>query len=289
MSIVSSKLLSVSSHAVVTPFPRGSKTCFVSRHNGCLKHASSSAHPQKCSLEHVSRTSQPRLGRAVVRVRASSKEEGSVSDSDSSEKTQAAQKAENGEKESIGNQTSINGGKKFGGGNLFDPAATISRFITRRFGLAGGLAFVALLASTEGYEIVKTLLEKEETGSGELVELPSGLAYRDFKIGGGPMPKKGDFVGMSIKVSAGEETLLDTKESKRPIAWTYGAPYTSVVCAGLEEGLLTMRRGGIREIVVPPELAFGSGGKALPNMKRVAPGATLVYTVNLEDVTGSYL
>jgi hypothetical protein len=42
--------------------------------------------------------------------------------------------------------------------------------------------FVALLASTEGYEIVKTLLEKEETGSGELVELPSGLAYRDFKV-----------------------------------------------------------------------------------------------------------
>ena len=41
----------------------------------------------------------------------------------------------------------------------FDPAATASRFITRRFGFAGGLAFVGLLASVEGGEILKALLE----------------------------------------------------------------------------------------------------------------------------------
>ena len=41
------------------------------------------------------------------------------------------------------------------GVNLFDPAATASRFITRRFGFVGGLAFVGLLASVEGGEIVK--------------------------------------------------------------------------------------------------------------------------------------
>lgn len=41
----------------------------------------------------------------------------------------------------------------------FDPAATASRFITRRFGFTGGLAFVGLLASVEGGEILKALLE----------------------------------------------------------------------------------------------------------------------------------
>lgn len=106
-----------------------------------------------------------------------------------------------------GNDTNRKGTSK--GVNLFDPAATISRFLTRRFGIVvihpralhsaprapplfsahvespalwvalsihrhrlmadaglrwnaqGGLAFVALLASTEGYEVVKALLEKE--------------------------------------------------------------------------------------------------------------------------------
>jgi hypothetical protein len=48
------------------------------------------------------------------------------------------------------------------GVNLFDPAATASRFITRRFGFTGGLVFVGLLASVEGREIVGALLEKDE-------------------------------------------------------------------------------------------------------------------------------
>lgn len=69
------------------------------------------------------------------------------------------------------------------GVNLFDPAATISRFLTRRFGIVGGLAFVALLASTEGYEVVKALLEKEQdVADAPLVTLDSGLQYRESKV-----------------------------------------------------------------------------------------------------------
>ncbi len=71
------------------------------------------------------------------------------------------------------------------GVNLFDPAATLSRLITRRFGIVGGLAFVALLASTEGAEIVKALLEDygvKEAPSQEAVTLSDGLVYRDLKV-----------------------------------------------------------------------------------------------------------
>ena len=85
------------------------------------------------------------------------------------------------------------------GVNLFDPAATASRFITRRFGLVGGLTFVALLASVEGGEILKALLERDVEGSDEVVKLPSGLSYVDTRIGGGAKPKRGDFVGVHLK------------------------------------------------------------------------------------------
>ena len=70
------------------------------------------------------------------------------------------------------------------GVNLFDPAATISRFLTRRFGIVGGLAFVAVLASTEGVEIFKALQEEltpPPPPSGETVTLPGGVSYVDTK------------------------------------------------------------------------------------------------------------
>lgn len=47
------------------------------------------------------------------------------------------------------------------GFNQFDPILTLSGFVSRRFGLAGGLAVVALIASTEGVEILKSF---QDTG-----------------------------------------------------------------------------------------------------------------------------
>lgn len=173
---------------------------------------------------------------------------------------------------------------------MFDPAATASRFLTRRFGILGGLGFVALLASTELYEIGKALFEVEKDGSGESVETASGLTYRDLKVGGGAQPKKGDFVGAQFVVKVREEVLLDTKTTGRPIAFTFGKrPYLSVNCEGVEEGLSGMRRGGVRELTVPPSLAYGGRSRELPNGALVPPDATVTFLITLEDVTGSYL
>ena len=51
-----------------------------------------------------------------------------------------------------------------------DPLAATSRFIGRRFGLAGGLAFVGLVAAVEGNEILQAVLSifRVKEGSGEV-------------------------------------------------------------------------------------------------------------------------
>ena len=149
------------------------------------------------------------------------------------------------------------------GVNLFDPAATASRFITRRFGLVGGLTFVALLASVEGGEILKALLERDVEGSDEVVKLPSGLSYVDTRIGGGAKPKRGDFVGVHLKIVNADtrEVILDTRAKGRPVAFIFmKKPLLPPLCVGLEEAVSTMGRGGVRNVLVPAELGFGAGG-----------------------------
>lgn len=46
---------------------------------------------------------------------------------------------------------------------------------------------------------------------------------------------------------------------------------------GLRKGLLGMKAGGRREVIIPPRLAFGSDG-APPE---IPPNATVVYVVDL--------
>jgi len=140
--------------------------------------------------------------------------------------------------------------------NLFDPAATISRFLTRRFGIVGGLAFVALLASTEGAEIVKALLEDvntKEVADQAPVTLPDGLVVRDVKLGGGGSPNAGDFVGAHFVVTtqapgdAEPAVLLDTRAKGRPLAFVFNKSRTAQL-RGVEEGLSKMKRCAQRHI-----------------------------------------
>jgi FKBP-type peptidyl-prolyl cis-trans isomerase len=49
------------------------------------------------------------------------------------------------------------------------------------------------------------------------------------------------------------------------------------VIEGWDEGLVGMRRGGERRLVIPPELAFGSAGY----LDLVPPDATVVFRVRL--------
>ena len=210
---------------------------------------------------------------------------------------------DDGEREGGGTSTSNEDGtktdkKRLGskGVNLFDPAATLSRALTKRFGIVGGLSLVAVLALVEGGEIVKSLLEidKDVDEQSETVT-ESGLKIKDVRIGGGGMPKKGNFVGVEVMMSDAENpsiVYVDTKKTRKPIAFIYksGKPLLTPLCEGIVEGVSTMKRGGIRELRIPSEnLGFGANDVVLPDGTTKIPGGTdLFVRLELVDVTSYY-
>lgn len=183
------------------------------------------------------------------------------------------------------------------------PSSTdaISSFLTRRFGLAGGLAWLGVLTFGVVAEQLKTREEVRREGRDSAdvaapveVVAPSGLRLTDLRLGGGEAPRRGDLVAVDLVITSddGATTLLDTRAGSasagKPLAFFLGGrPLRGALCVGLEQGIAAgMRAGGRRQLVVPPALG-PAAGTALPGGKVVPPGATLVYDVRLVRVSAA--
>lgn len=170
-----------------------------------------------------------------------------------------------------------------GGFNQFDPVLTATGFLSRRFGIAGGLAVFAGLFLVEGNEILKGLDDaKTLAGDGVPVTTPSGLVITELAIGkGGSSPTQGAVVGLRAVVRIGEQVIYETAKGEKPVAFKYGQrPFQNVICEGVEEGIKNMKVGGKRVLTVPSKL--GPPGVELP------PGVPLTYEIELTEVLSSY-
>lgn len=170
------------------------------------------------------------------------------------------------------------------GFNQFDPVLKATGFLSRRFGIAGGLAVFAALVAVEGGEILKSFTEQEPTaGSGETVTTKSGLRITEFLVGrGGASPLPGSVIGLNAVVKVGDKVIYDTTaEGSKPVAFKLGQrPFQNVICVGVEEGIAGMKVGGKRRLDVPQDM--GPPGVSLP------PGVPLTYEIELTEVLPGY-
>lgn len=102
----------------------------------------------------------------------------------------------------------------------------------------------------------------------------SGLQYFDFSEGTGDAATEGDqvFIHFHGWLSTGE-LFASSILVEQPIEFTIG---DGEVIAGWEEGIQGMKVGGERQLVVPPELAFGNEGAG-----SIPPGETITLEVEL--------
>jgi FKBP-type peptidyl-prolyl cis-trans isomerase FkpA len=113
-----------------------------------------------------------------------------------------------------------------------------------------------------------------------MTRTPSGLYYQELRLGEGREAGAGDRVEVHYAGWLPDGTLFDsTVPPAEPVSFTVGR---GEVIRGWDEGVLGMRPGGARKLVVPPSLAYGSRG--LPGA--IPRNATLVFQIELVAVEG---
>ncbi|HEX6381926.1 MAG TPA: FKBP-type peptidyl-prolyl cis-trans isomerase [Acidimicrobiia bacterium] len=127
--------------------------------------------------------------------------------------------------------------------------------------------------------------DKKEEASKPKVEVPSGdppktLEKKDLKVGSGDEALAGQTVTVHyVGVSFSTKKQFDA-------SWDGGDPFTfplgaGRVIPGWDQGVPGMKVGGRRQLVIPPDLAYGAQGYP-PD---IAPNETLVFVVDLVSVS----
>lgn len=104
---------------------------------------------------------------------------------------------------------------------------------------------------------------------------PSGVLYRDDVVGEGEPVEAGDVARVHYTGHLADGTMFESsREMGEPYDVEIGAEQVFV---GLDEGIRGMRPGGVRTLVIPPHLAYGTSGAGTA----VPPNATIVLEVEL--------
>lgn len=113
-----------------------------------------------------------------------------------------------------------------------------------------------------------------------LTKTASGLRYYDMKVGTGPSPKTGQTVSVQYTGTLLDGTKFDSTADHggQPFEFPVGA---GQVIQGWDEGVLPMKVGGKRRLVIPGDLAYGANP---PPGSPIPPNATLVFDIELVAV-----
>jgi FKBP-type peptidyl-prolyl cis-trans isomerase len=115
---------------------------------------------------------------------------------------------------------------------------------------------------------------------GKTKTTPNGVKVTDTKCGKGAEAKRGSAIKVLYvgKLSSGKVFDASSRHGNKPLKILIGK---GAVIPGWDEGVPGMRVGGVRDLVIPPAMAYGAAGAG----SAIPPNATIEFRIKLVGVT----
>ena len=141
------------------------------------------------------------------------------------------------------------------------------------------LAVVALFFIANFYNPF-SMLNNQSNPLSEATSTPSnGLVVQDTVVGPGPVAQPGDILTVNYTGKLQDGTVFDSSIGKQPFQFTLGV---GQVIPGWDEGLVGMKVGGTRTLIIPPDLGYGAQA-----VGSIPANSTLVFNVQLLSVSSA--
>jgi FKBP-type peptidyl-prolyl cis-trans isomerase len=108
-------------------------------------------------------------------------------------------------------------------------------------------------------------------------QLPTTLTVTDEVVGTGPAAKAGDNVTVNYVGMLPDGTVFDAS-SKHGQSFSFPLGGGQVI-PGWDQGLVGMKVGGKRKLIIPPDMAYGSRDLGV-----IPPNSTLIFEVELVKI-----
>ena len=145
--------------------------------------------------------------------------------------------------------------------------------------------FLLLAAALVGALALPALADEkkdDKKGESKMEKTASGLRYEDVVVGTGAAPKPGQicvmhYTGWLWENGAKGAKFDSSVDRGKPFKFPLGQ---GRVIKGWDEGVATMKVGGKRNLLIPPQLGYGMKGAG----GVIPPNATLFFEVELLGV-----
>jgi len=137
----------------------------------------------------------------------------------------------------------------------------------------------ASTATSQDILLPNTMTEPENQGAPLPETLPTELTATDEMAGTGTEAAPGDTVSVRYTGVLPDGTVFDAsvRHGNEPFTFTLGG---GQVIRGWDEGLVGMKEGGKRRLIIPPLYGYGS-----QDLGVIPPNSTLIFDVELLSVT----
>jgi peptidylprolyl isomerase len=141
-----------------------------------------------------------------------------------------------------------------------------------------GMMKIVLMGALAALLAMPAFAAGDPAKSAKTVTTASGLTYIDQVVGKGASPVKGKQVTVHYTGTLENGKKFDSSvDRKKPFAFVIGV---GQVIPGWDEGVMSMKVGGKRKLIVPAKLGYGAAGAG----GVIPPNATLIFDVELLGV-----